>query len=381
MSSGADLPTSGPPSGPAPLAAGQERWQQLDFLRGLAIVAVVLIHLAARVPASHGWAFAAQWLDHFCRFGVPLFLAAHTAMVVRRALGVGPRRAGLRLRWRTVVVPYLLWSALYAGLGLLDGQWQPPATAAGWLYDLTLGYTAEQLWFMPAYLGALVLVPLWAALVRGWARAPGRWPWLAGMAVLLAAAQLAGQVWLVAVSSVDRAPPPLAGWLLRAEGRSPLHWIGCLGAGVGIGAALARGWRPPPWSRWLALPALALHAWVALRPPQAPRFDDFWCSPAMSGGFALFLLWAWPLAQWSEAAAVPVVRWVYNGLSRLGRDSLPLYLAHVAWLRLAWWAVGETWPLPAALAAAALAVVAGSWAYFPVHAAVFGRSPRLALGA
>lgn len=352
--------------------AGQERWRPLDGLRGLAMLSVVVIHLVARVPSGHAWARAAQIADHFCRFGVPLFLAAHTAMVAQQAIAWPPSwRAQLR-RFRAVVVPYLVWSALYAALGLLDGQWQPPDHAAGWLYEIALGYTAEQLWFMPAYLGALLLVPLGAALVRAADRAGPPWLPLAAVALGLVAVQLAGQVWLVEVSKVDQAPPLLAGWLLRAEGRSPLHWIGFLGAGWWFGLRLARGWRPPPWLRWLALPALGLHGWLALRPAQALRFDDFWCSPAMSGGFALFLLWAWPLVQRAEVANSLFKQQIYAALVRLGRDSLPVYLGHVAWLRLAWWLVGDCWPLPAALAAAVAAMVGGTWLYFPVHTALFG---------
>lgn len=348
--------------------------RQLDFLRGLSLAAVVLIHLAARVPADHLWARSAQILDHFCRFGVPLFLMAHTAMVARQALAQSKQPRGLWPRLRQVAVPYLAWSALYAGLGLLDGQWQPPGTAAGWLADIALGYTAEQLWYMPAYLGALLLVPAWTALVRA-VPVHRAGLILGGLALLSMTLQLAGQAWCVAVSQVDRPPPALAGWLLRSEGRSPLHWIGFLGFGLGFGYAFARGWRPPPWSRWLALPALGLHLWVALRIPLAPRFDDFWCSPAMTAGWALFLLWAWPLAQLGEIANSPLGKRIYQSLARLGRDSLPVYLAHVAWLRLAWWAVADTWPLPVALAVAVAAVWGGSALYSPVHAAIFSR-PR-----
>ena len=352
---------------------GQERWHHLDALRGLAITAVVLIHLAARVPAGHAWAVAAQPIDHFCRFGVPLFLAAHTAMVARQALAGPPSWRTLLERLRLVAVPYLVWSLLYGALGPVDGQWQPPADAAGWLTEIALGYTAEQLWFMPAYLGALALVVPGAALVRAAGRAGPPWLSLAAVVGVALTAQVAGQAWLVTVSQVDRAPPALAGWLLRAEGRSPLHWIGFLAVGWWIGLHWTRGWRPPAWSRWLALPALAFHGWLALRPSQASRFDDFWCSPAMTGVFVLFLLWGWPLVVRLESIKAPWMQWFCAVLVRLGRDSLPVYLAHVAWLRLAWWALGDRWPLPASLAAATVATVVGSLLYFPVHAALFGR--------
>jgi peptidoglycan/LPS O-acetylase OafA/YrhL len=191
--------------------------------------------------------------------------------------------------------------------------------------------------------------------------------------------QLAGQAWLVQVSRVDQAPPFLAGWLLRSEGRSPLHWLGFLTAGLALGSLFARGWRPPLWSRWLALPALLLHFWLALRPPQAPRFDDFWCSPAMTGGFVLFLLWAWPLVALGSASKSPWIARMDAGLAALGRRSLPVYLGHIAWLRLAWWAVGDSWPLPWALLAALLAMVGGTWAYLPVHDRLFSPRPAAAL--
>lgn len=342
------------------------------------MVSVLLLHLAGRVPAGHSAQATAQFVDHLCRFGVPLFLAAHTAALVLQGPSPVPWGRTLARRLRIVALPYLLWSALYAGLGLLDGQWTPPQAPAAIAAELLLGYTAEQLWYMPAYFGALLLVPLWTLLLR-W-EADARTPTLGTSRLLLALAaaglgiQLAAQAWLVEVSRLDQAPPVLAGWLLRSEGRTPLHWLGFLTAGLALGSLLARGWRPPPWSRWLALPAFALHVWVALRSPQAPRFDDFWCSPAMTAGFALFLLWAWPLAALRPSGKSAVAALIYAGVAELGRLSLPVYLGHIAWLRLAWWAVGESWPLPWALLAGLAAMIGGTLLYLPVHAWVFSRS-------
>lgn len=348
------------------------------------MISVLLLHLAGRMPAGHPAQPIAQFIDHLCRFGVPLFLAAHTAALVLQGPSPEPGGRTLARRLRIVAVPYLLWSALYAGLGLLDGQWTPPHAPAAIAAEFLLGYTAEQLWYMPAYLGALLLVPLWSGLLR-W-EVDARTPTHATSKRLIALAaaglglQLAGQVWLVEVSRVDQAPPLLAGWLLRSEGRSPLHWLGFLTAGLALGSLFARGWRPPPWSRWLALPALLLHFWLALRPPQAPRFDDFWCSPAMTGGFALFLHWAWPLVALASSAKSLWLKRFYAGLAGLGRRSLPVYLGHIAWLRLAWWAVGESWPLPWALLAGLAAMVGGTWVYVPLHDRLFSPRPAAALG-
>lgn len=343
------------------------------------MASVLLLHLAGRVPAEHEAQALSQWIDHLCRFGVPLFLAAHTAGLVLRGPSGEAQLPGLLRRLGAVAPPYLLWSALYAGLGLMDGQgnWlgAGPSEIVRLTAEILLGYTGEQLWYMPAYLGALLLVPLWARLLC-WEPGSGK-PTLTTLktlvilAVVGLALQLAGQAWLVEVARVDRSPPLVAGWLLRSEGRTPLHWLGFLTAGLALGALLARGWRPPTWARWLALPALGLHVWLALRPPQAPRFDDFWCSPAMTAGFALFLLWAWPLVTLAAAAKSPAFAWIFGRVAALGRRSLPVYLGHIAWLRLAWWAVGDTWPLPWALLAGLAAMIAGTWLYLPVHDRLF----------
>lgn len=339
---------------------GTGRSTLVDGLRGLAMLGVVAIHLAARVPADSPWQGASQVVDHLGRFGVPLFLAV---------LGWGAaqpdhRRPVASLGWLgarlwAVLPAYLVWALLYAVLApwdgdALPGSWQPGAGLGERLWRTAAGYSAEQLWYMPAYLTLLPLVAAVAALPRRVAAG------VAGAAVL-GMLVLVGQV--EAVVAADTTPPPLAGWILRSEGRLPLPWLGFVAAGALLARVpLAAG---PRWLQGLRLAVgMAGHALIAQRAPSSPRFDDFWCSLAMPGSLLAFLLWAPVLLAWLAERRPGA--W----LTTVGRNSLAMYLSHVLFLRLGW-AIGAPLGLGPGLAIAALATAAGCAVYLPVHRRLF----------
>lgn len=341
----------------------RERSTLVDGLRGLAMLGVVAIHLAARVPADSSWQGGAQVIDHFGRFGVPLFLA----VLGWGAAQPGHRRPVASLGWlgarlRAVLPAYLVWALLYAVLApwdgdALPGSWQPGEGLGERLWRTAAGYSAEQLWYMPAYLSLLPLVALVAALPRRLA---------AGLAALALVGMLALLGQLEAVVAADTTPPPLAGWILRSEGRLPLPWIGFVAAGALLAkVTLVAG---PRWLQALRLAVgLAGHVLIAQRTPGSPRFDDFWCSLAMPGSLLAFLLWAPVVLAWLAG------RRPGEWLAAIGRNSLAIYLGHVLFLRVGW-AIGAPLGLGPGLALAALTTAAGCAVYLPVHKRLFAQA-------
>jgi peptidoglycan/LPS O-acetylase OafA/YrhL len=312
-----------------PCSGGGARDSLLDGLRGLAILGVVLIHVVARLPEDQQ--AVARWLDHAGRFGVPLFLVVAGAMVSRQHVhaAVAPDSfAWLTRRLQVVAIPYVVWALAYALVEAapLAGGWQPGEPLLTRLVAIVLGYSAEQLWYMPAYLGLLLLmVPL--ATAARWLRGRfGAGPLRAVLAGLVAA-QFGLLLALGQVSAAQSPPPPWAAWLLHNEGRIPLQWLGFVATGWLIDDL--GGWRrlaqPPLRPLWLVA-GLVLHGWVAMRPAASAQFDDFWCSTAIFWVTVAVLAWAPPLLGAARTAGWPV--W----LAALGRRSLPIYLAHVAGL-------------------------------------------------
>lgn len=333
----------------------------IDALRGMAMVAVVAIHLCARIPASSAWYASGRWIDHFCRFGVPLFLGVLGWSVGKGADSIGDWPAWLRRRLGAVGPAYLAWAVIYGIAAPIDGEGLGLAGDAGWptrLLSALFGYGGEQLYYMTAYFGLLLVAPLVGLAVRGRSR----------VALTLALAGLALNGWLLwqteQLVQANRPLRGLAGFMLQTEARTPLHWFGFFLAGVAIGAVP----NLPKVPRWLAVAALAAHGWMALRPQVTAAFDDFWCAPILIAVSAAFLLWAPAVAAAGRHAAIMAK------LRQLGEHSYGVYLSHVLWLRLAWLG-GKHLPVPAGVAVAAAATWLGCALYAPLHLRLFARRP------
>ncbi len=332
------------------------------------MVGVVAIHLVARIAQDSALHPVGRWLDHASRFGVPLFLAAAGSMLAAQAQEVQDWQQWLLRRLRAVVPAYLVWALIYGAVAPLDGQgmalWGGELAWPARLLSVVFGYGAEQLYFMTAYLGLLLVAPLVGLVLQR--LTTSAISALVMLAVALAA--LAANTWLLAqCSELVQVRAPLhgiAGWLLQTEARTPLHWFGFYLCGVALGQLQVSGLRMPPALYWLAVPAALLHGWIALRSPLATQFDDFWCSPALVASSITFALWGPPLAKRLDNLRLG------GWLAVIGRESLGIYLAHVLFLRLSWAATAAL-PLPVALGLTVLGTLAGTAAYLPLHRRLF----------
>lgn len=352
----------------------------IDGLRGLAILGVVLIHVVARLPDA--LQSCAAWLDHAGRFGVPLFFAVSGAMVSRQqvhALAPPDSFTWLLRRLRVVAIPYLLWAVVYALLGAapLAGGAEDADAIATRVIAVGLGYSAEHLWFMPAYLGLMLAVPPLVASARGVLGVRhGRWL-LRGALLATAAAQVV-MLWAVERHvSAAVAPPQWVALLLQSEGRIPLQWMGFFALGWLLDEA--RLWQRLAGARpaWLAIGAGGVaHVWVAARAPRSPQFDDFWCAPSMAIVTAAVLVWAPPLLAAGMRRAQRWPAW----LGWCGRHSLPIYLAHVAGLVVVEIAAADDWLLHRGLwlAVAMLVATVLTWLAVWGHGRLFASATAIA---
>ncbi len=171
-------------------AAPALRLGQLDICRGLAILAVVFIHVSGHfLPVLHpansaappGWAWEALAVpNQGFQWAVPCFLML-SALVNAQSLARGgdvPKYA--RRRAQTALLPYLLWSGVYIGVNY----------ALGSLHRLSVGHIAKllltgtayfHLYFFVLVLEMYVLLPLLLPLFQ---RRPPFWAVALG-AVLL----------------------------------------------------------------------------------------------------------------------------------------------------------------------------------------------------
>lgn len=106
---------SNPHSTSSPLSSQIQRLTGLDLFRGIAALAVVLLHadegLTVRSPA---WSFILQ----FSAFAVPFFLAASFYLTINKLCN-SPRSFNWQNRFERLFIPFLSWCFLYSGWKLL----------------------------------------------------------------------------------------------------------------------------------------------------------------------------------------------------------------------------------------------------------------------
>ncbi len=212
--------------------------RKISVLSFFAIVGVVLSHhtyIGTDAPLS----FGTQAVQHFCRhltlFSVPFFCLMSGFWFAKSAYVQGESgwRVGAfwRKKARTLLVPYLLWSALGAILVLpsifFHAYAHPEQGYAGTILDQggfweslnaifgvrgTMPLANGPLWYVRLLLVFFLTAPLWRMLYR-----LGRWvPLLLGLACLLPSIS-----WLSIPGVVGSLRP--IGWLLLGMGLEP--WI------------------------------------------------------------------------------------------------------------------------------------------------------------
>lgn len=153
----------------------QSRDPALEIFRGIAILEVVLHHItgAARVNAAP-WT-PSNWLYTYANrtlhFAVPAFLFLMGVLLARSMVG-GKRswRDFYQRRGEQTLVPYLVWSAAYAGFAL----WQAKIDIAQflswqtWAHWLLWGKAWGHLYFLVLALQLYLILPLALALLQRW---------------------------------------------------------------------------------------------------------------------------------------------------------------------------------------------------------------------
>ena len=152
---------------------------ELDYLRGVSIIGVLLIHVVSEViwtghgtPAGENYAMFWNQCSRFC---VPTFTFVSGLLLTYRYQLEGFRYCRyVKRRWVDLFVPYMFWTLLSI-LNLHKWGYINP----GWIRDVVLtgrGYYF-QLYFVPLIFQFHLLSPIWLYLSTGRRIRP--FPWLA----------------------------------------------------------------------------------------------------------------------------------------------------------------------------------------------------------
>lgn len=299
-----------------PGALPGERLAAVDLFRGMAIVAVVAHHLTgmalrhAEVGSALNTGLAV--VNRTLHFVVPAFVFITALVLTRSALRRFEPGTYYWARVRTALLPYLLWTVLYALFRVASGQDDSDVLSdpGRWQVWVQYGKGYFHLYFLLIVLQFYLVLPL---LLPLWRR---RWPFLA---VLLGAFALQ-----LLVYSLNR-----GGTLhFRYPGTMAVWYIPALTLGMYFGANA--GAFEALWSRWrgwivaAALLALAWYVPLSVARLQGVRVNTLEYSAANWIYTAAAVLALFGAAQ----VLAPVQRWWRPALVYLGTVSLQVYLLH-----------------------------------------------------
>jgi surface polysaccharide O-acyltransferase-like enzyme len=221
------------------------RLANVERLRLLAMYEIVAFHVSEqRLPIIAG-------------LGLPTFLLLNNAFNCTLSERMGTQ-AFLRTKVGRLLVPWLLWSAIYLALQLLERYRHDESYTEGFTAWMLIGGTYTHLWFVPfSLVGSLVIAGVQARTSRhaqGWA---GLLALVVGAAITVAGGQVlaTGRVewpllqWLFALPAVPMGFG-LGRMLLAADAvvRRRLAWMTaavalfCLGLGLVIPASVGPDW-------------------------------------------------------------------------------------------------------------------------------------------
>ena len=137
-----------------------------DTIRLLAVIAIVLLHVAANgvndLPfGSMNW-WIANVIDSACRAGVPLFLMLSGALLLHKNHKTKEQSVSefYRRRWQRLAAPVLLWSLFYLAWTQLKAWWKnQPLTVDDTLRSALSGEPYFHLWYLYMLIGLYAVLP------------------------------------------------------------------------------------------------------------------------------------------------------------------------------------------------------------------------------
>lgn len=159
------------------------RLTELDFLRAISTVAVVLIHVTAGPLAEGVRASTIVYMlvNQAARFSIAAFVFITAVALFYRYDASAPFHTVVFLKKRvsTILLPYLLWSSLYTAVVLRTGG---SISLALFATSLLLGNSCYHLYFIVLIFQYYLLFPLFRRVHR---LAVGREKWLLGVSFVL----------------------------------------------------------------------------------------------------------------------------------------------------------------------------------------------------
>ncbi|MFH5182898.1 acyltransferase [Paenibacillus sp. TAB 01] len=323
--------------------AKKTKIEEIQYLRGFAFLAVVLQHAIGHYAYEPEAGLAdgtllGAWLIA-AKFAVPMFIFI-TGLVLFYNYPNGVSYGTFLLkRCKDIMLPYLLWSLLYAVVfgGIRSVQWPQLREV---LHDWLTGKASYHLWYVVMVIQLYIAFPLIQSIVQRVYRALNGAPWLLRTLFLLLCAGyvlLTGIVGRVSEVAAALHVPVLTPLFTEYADRNALYFIVyfLLGAAAGL---QVQEWKERLWRwRYACLGTYAVLASILLY-----RIVDSFGSPAVIQFNATLLLQPFMalflLASVLAMCIVSIGCQLHAGqrlrglMAFVGRHSYGAYLAHALML-------------------------------------------------
>lgn len=291
-----------------------ERNRGFDLLKGIGILAVVALHSTGRSASKFSHPGDGLWwtlnvVNLLVNFGVPLFLLVSAVVWTQSYLRRADWRNFYKRRARGVLIPYVVWSAIYLVLRHYRAHnWDVGSNEV--IVDLLWGKASFHLYFMSILIQFGILLPLFVWGIR-------KFNWGFG---LIAAAAVLKQAIVFEIQHVwlkFAFPATLAVWYLMVF--VPGSWIG----------AYPGKW-PEVWGRiklpccLLAVAATGGWMWISIRRLEQLPIGSMaynWLNAAFYASVGLCLVGF--STEWAKRES-KATTWLVG----LGTMSLQIYLMH-----------------------------------------------------
>jgi surface polysaccharide O-acyltransferase-like enzyme len=147
-----------------------ERILFADLLRGLAIVAVIVLHVAhallSQYQPDETWWWIGNLYDAACRWCVPVFIMISGMLLLRQDRELSIKQF-LTKRFARVLFPFLIWGVLYLWWRHRDGWPDAESSISFYIFKSILqGPVFFHFWFVYMILGLYLLTPILKVYVK-----------------------------------------------------------------------------------------------------------------------------------------------------------------------------------------------------------------------
>lgn len=133
----------------------------IDHLKGIAIITVVLLHVAAPVLPFYGGTGSDWWIsnlfDSAMRFCVPAFLMITGVLMLGREIQLKPF---FNKRFLRIVFPFLFWNSIYVIYNYITGYIPVNLYMIKWVADKFLHGASFHLWYIYLIIGIYLFIPV-----------------------------------------------------------------------------------------------------------------------------------------------------------------------------------------------------------------------------